>query len=485
MGASAAMASLAACSMPQPEEKIVPTVDNPEGQVPGVPRFYASTLPMSGWLSGHGRGVIVESHEGRPTKIEGNPDHPSSLGGTDIFMQAAVLQLYDPDRSRNPQRANNPANFSQVIEDVSAFINSRGGPGKVRVRLLTRRITSPTLAAQIAAFKRTFPNAQWHTHDPLADLNTRAGLRRALGQDATIVYDFTKARRIFALDSHFLAELPGSVRYAREFSMLRRPAFQPFGPNVTHCAEKPPAFSAEAMSRLYVAESSLTGTGAMADHRLPIQSRLLPALSEEIARLILGQSSLNVLPQPAATFAAAVAADLKSVGRDALLIVGEYQPPEVQALAWALNATLQSAAVRYIEPIEARPDAEEALGLDDVDLLLILDTNPAFTAPADVNFAEALRAFAADSNHLVLHIGPYMDETAALCRLHVPLGHPLEAWGDLRAHDGTASIVQPLIRPLWASKSAIEVLAALTTGGEGYDLVRAHWRDVPWKESLR
>jgi molybdopterin-containing oxidoreductase family iron-sulfur binding subunit len=503
--AALAGASLGGCTKPQPPEKIVPYVISPEGLLPGVPLFYASALPIEGW----GRGVIVEQHEGRPTKIEGNPDHPSSLGGTDVFMQAAVLQVYDPDRARTVTKMGNPDSWSNLLEELRGFLGSHASP---RVRVLTPTVTSPALAGQIEALRKRFPRLRWHRHDGIGMGNRAAGLATAAGRkDVTAVYDFTKVRRVVSLDAHFLADEPGSVRYAREFIQQRRVPFKEFGPTATH--RRPGAApttgrTADDMLRLYMAESTVTFTGAMADHRLAVKAAEIPHIAAELARAVRGEEARG----KHAAWIHVAGADLRNNGRASLVIAGENQPPEVHALAHGLNAYLGSAGVRYVERVDysesgGEDDSLAALARDltagNVDLLLLIDTNPVYTATADIPIGAALETLSRRGG-MTISLSLYSDETAGLCRWHVPLSHPLEAWGDCRGHDGTASIIQPLIQPLWASKSALEFLAAIgaVAGGsaadlyaDGFELVRRHWlahwqgtpadKEMRWRKALQ
>ncbi len=508
-GLALAGGSLGGCSTPQPPEKIVPYVQSPEGLTPGIPLFFASALPLEGW----GHGVIVEQHEGRPTKIEGNPEHPSSLGGTNIFMQASVLQLYDPDRNRGLSHRG----VSQSWDNLIAALRARSqGKRDLSVRILTPTVTSPSLAAKIVALRQTFPSLRWHRHDGVGTAYRQAGLQRATARnDLTAVYDFTRARRIVSLDAHFLADEPGSVRYAREFAQGRRVPFKAFGPLATHrLATDPPIAterpSAERMTRLYMAESTLTHTGAMADHRLATKAGEIPALAAALART-LRAADFAALPEPQARWVRAAADDLRAAGAGGLVIAGETQPPEVHALAHALNAQLGSKAVHYVERVDfsdpQNPDDSLAALVHDlaggaVDMLLLLDVNPVYTATSDLPVAEALTTFSKRGG-LAVHLGLYDDETSGVCDWHVPLAHPLEAWGDCRGHDGTASIIQPLIQPLWKGKTALELLATveaiardttLDLFADSYDLVRRHWlahwqvspadQEMRWRKAL-
>jgi Fe-S-cluster-containing dehydrogenase component len=501
MGASLALAGATGCSKPQPLEKIVPYVSQPEGLLPGVPRFYASAIPIHGYA----RGVIVEQHEGRPTKIEGNPLHPSSLGATDLFTQASILQLYDPDRAANVMNVDQTTTWSTFVTVLTAFIRNKGDARDLRLRILTGPMTSPTIAAQIAALQTLFPKLVWHQHDPVGHANTHAGIERLFGRPLTPVYDFAKARRIVSLDAHFLADEPGSVRYAREFAQRRRLPFKPIGSVQSIApAMKQSPLTAESMARLYVAESTVTFTGARADHRITLKAHDIAA----VAALLVDPSRPTHLSLEAKAWAAAAIADLREAGADALVLAGENQPSEVHALIHTLNASLGAVGntVRYVDPVDFRTPHSlttltDALRDNDVDLLLLLDTNPAFTAPADLQFADALERFSRDHSRLAISVTAHLDETSELCRWTIPLSHPLEAWGDCRAHDGTASIIQPLIEPLYASKSIIEVLAAViaATGEEAakdsYDIVHANWfttwnnapqadKEMRWRKSL-
>jgi molybdopterin-containing oxidoreductase family iron-sulfur binding subunit len=505
MGATLAAAG-AGCARTQPMEKIVPYVRSPENVIPGIPTFYASAFPVSGFASGFGRGGIVESHEGRPTKIEGNPLHPSSLGATDIFMQAAALQLYDPDRSQLVLDHGQGSTWGQLLQTFSDFVKRHGDATKMRVRLLSRTLTSPSVLAQIEQLHAVFPQFRWHIDDTPGCRNEREGQRQALGSAVTTLYDFTRAKRIVSLDAHFLADDPGSVRYAREYAQGRRIASHPFSPNKPLRTDnfQPSQPTEKSLTRLYVAESTLTFTGARADHRLPVQPSRIPQIATALADAILGGEGATKpdLPQNIAQWVKAAAADLLAHPRESLLLVGECHPPDVHALAHAINARLDAPqnTLRYMEPVDG-PSADadtlenlvNALAANEVDLLLMIDVNPAFTAPPDSGFTQALQNFAADENHMVIHLGGYVDETATLATHHVPLAHTLETWSDIRGHDGTISIIQPLIEPLWRSKSILECLAALRfvasastpsasyIADTGYELLRAYWFDQ-WKQ---
>jgi molybdopterin-containing oxidoreductase family iron-sulfur binding subunit len=459
--ASAALAGLSACTK-LPTEKIVPYVKPPEEIIPGKPLFYATSMPLAGVATG----LLVESHMGRPTKVEGNPDHPGSLGGTDVFAQAAPLGLYDPDRSQTVMLEGHISSWSAF---VTAMGNARSqiAPKGAGLRILTETITSPTLAAQIHDVLAQFPEAKWHQYEPCGRDNEREGARLAFGRPVNTVYRFDKADVIVSLDSDFLSSGPGHVRYARDFSSRR--AIQ--GPS-------------SQLNRLYVVESMPTSTGAMADHRKPVRSRDI----EELARALAAAVGVGVAGSAAAVkipaeWIAAVGRDLARHRCACIVIAGEQQPPVVHALAHAMNAALGNAGttVYYTEPLEASPVNEieslrelvNDLNAGKVDALVILGGNPVYDAPADFDFGPALL-----KAKLRVHSGLYYDETGELCHWHVNAAHFLEAWGDARAYDGTVGIIQPLIAPLYDGHSAIEIFAVLAgqAGKSGHDLVRDYWK---------
>jgi len=461
MAASAAMAGLNACTK-LPTEKIVPYVRPPEEIIPGKPLYYATSMP----LHGVGTGVLVESHMGRPTKIEGNPEHPGSLGATDVFMQASILHLYDPDRSQTviyDGRVSNWSSFAAAMDDARIQLAPKG----TGVRILTQRVTSPTLAAQIRKLLAQFPDAKWVQYEVSSGDSIREGTRLVFGKPVHPVYRFAEADVIVSLDADFIASGPGHVRYIRDFSSRRDLA----------------AGSASKLNRLYTVESMPTSTGAMADHRLPLRA----ADVENFARLLATSVGVNVPPGTAAKipgdWVAAVGRDLASHRGSSLVIAGEEQPLVVHAIAHTINSALGNVGktVIYTEPLDANPvnhleslrDLVGDLNSGQVEFLLILGGNPVYDAPADFDFASALM-----KARLRVHTGLYNDETAELCHWHVPGAHYLESWSDVRAYDGTVGIIQPLIAPLYDSRTTHEVIATLTGDGgtSAHDLVRNYWQ---------
>jgi MoCo/4Fe-4S cofactor protein with predicted Tat translocation signal len=459
MGASLALAGVSGCAF-QPAESIVPAVEADAQVVPGRPLFFATAVPLDGYATG----VLVESHMGRPTKIEGNPDHPAGLGGTDAFAQAEILGLYDPDRS---QVVTHNGRVSTWDDFLAALIAERGrklaskGAG---LRILTEAVASPTLAHQIARVKEQFPESRWHQYEPVGLGHAREGARVAFGTAVVPVHHFDKADVILSLDADFLTWNPARLRDARAFTARRE--------------------TTDRMNRLYVVEPTPTITGAMADHRLPLPSRRIAGLAQAVAHElgIEGAAAAGAGPAEQARWVAAVAADLKAHCGSSLVLAGPPQPPEVHALAHALNHALGNVG----KTVEYYPEATEGAGdlralvadmaAGRVDALLILGGNPAYDAPADVDFAGALAKLPRGA--ISVRLGLYDDETSALCRWHVPEAHVLEAWGDARAFDGTATIQQPLIAPLYGGKSAIELLSALLgqPARPALEIVRDYWK---------
>src|SRR5262245_44910284 len=466
MGASLALAGVTACTR-QPAEKIVPYVRQPEDLVPGKPLYYATAMPLGGTAIG----LLVESHEGRPTKIEGNPLHPGSLGATDVFAQAAVLGLYDPDRSKTLTNLGEIRPWSALLGAIRAALVDQQPRQGAGLRILTESISSPTLAAQIRELLARFPAARWHQWDPASGESARAGAKLAFGEYLDCQYRLDQADVIVSLDSDFLASRP--LRYARDFSTRKRPE------------------QGARMNRLYAFESMPTSTGSRADHRLPLR----PSQIESVAWSLTAAVGVRIA-QPAGTapvvsgtsldvvqkWVAAISKDLLAHRGASLVVAGEGQPPAVHALAHAMNEALGNVGrtVVYTDPVEGEPvdqiksltDLVTDLNAGRVDLLVIVGGNPVYTAPVNFRFGQAL-----DKTPLRVHLSLYDDETSERCQWHVPEAHFLEAWSDARGYDGTATIIQPLIAPLYGGKSTHELLAAMSARPErsGYDIVREFW----------
>lgn len=476
MAASLAFGGLGGCGRP-PREEIVPYVRAPERLVPGKPLYFATALTHAGFA----QGVVVESHMGRPTKVEGNPQHPASLGATDVYAQAAVLGLYDPDRSQTVTNGGQISDWQAFVGYLAAQRDRWAANGGAGLRILTETFTSPTLARQLSDFLRMYPEARWHQYDPVDRGNVQEGARLAFGQKLDTLYRFDRAAVILSLDSDFLTDTPARTRYGHDFIAGRR--------------------GNGAMNRLYALESTPTLAGAMADHRLPVQAgRMETAARALAARLGLADAPRSEdLPVPE-RWLDGVVRDLSDHRGSGIVTAGEHLSPAVHALVQAINQQLGNfgRSVLHIDPVTSTPgDLGRSLpALSDdilagaVQTLVILGGNPAYAAPADLEFERILRLVP-----LRIHWGLYADETAELCHWHIPALHELESWSDAQAYDGTVSLIQPLIAPLYGGRSAHELMALLMgqTGPSDRDLVQAYWRsrhggpdfDMFWKKALR
>ncbi len=462
MGASAALAGLSGCR--RPVETILPYARKPEEVIPGIPNYYATAMP----LGGVGRPVLVQSHEGRPTKIEGNPEHPLVQGASDLFAQASVLQLYDPDRSRHVWAqdgteggAGQRATWGSFVGQVGRLFAQRG---TVRMAVVAAPSASPTQDALRDRLLATYPNARWITLGPHLDDAQALGTQGALGQPARPLYRFADTDVIVSFDADFLAaEDPNTVWNNRQYAASRR------------------VDERGSMSRMYAVESTMTMTGGMADHRRAVKAGAVPFVAAAVAEALGVPTGADVLvdADDLAPFVAAIAEDVQAAGGRAAFVAGPTQPPQVHALVAALNGRFGGGVVEYLAtgegPVEPVGPQLVSLVRDmaagQVDAVLMLGTNPVYALPPELQFAEALQRVP-----LSIHTGLYRDETAQLSRWHVPAAHYLESWGDARAYDGTLSIVQPLIAPLYDdAHSDLEVLNLLATGrnNAGYDVLRA------------
>ena len=465
LAASIAFAGLSGCQVRQPVETIIPYVRQPEEIVPGKPLFYATAMS----LGGYALGLLVESHEGRPTKIEGNPNHPASLGATDVFAQASVLDLYDPDRSQTPLYLGEIRTWGDFLTDLRPQLTKQRDNKGASLRILTDTVTSPTLGDQLKKLLVDFPQAKWHQYEPINRDNSMAGTQMVLGRFAEAVYHFDKANVVLSLDSDFLMSGPGSVRYARDFMSKRR---------VRRDKTQ--------MNRLYVVETGVSNTGAIADHRIAIKPSECELVVRQIAAKVSGEQSSTSGEE----WIDVLAHDLQNSRGSSIVIAGELQSPIIHALAHQMNQALGNAGntITYTEPVLINPNNQvqslRQLVIDiesgQVELLLILGGNPAFDAPTDFHFAQSLQKVP-----LRVHHSLYYDETSALCHWHVNAAHYLESWSDARAFDGTVSIVQPLIAPLYSGKTAHEMLAIFTDqpNRSSYDIVKSFWMQSQSKSS--
>ncbi len=487
-----ALFGLEAC-VRRPVEKIVPYTRAPEEVIPGVANHYATVYGRRG----EALGLLVESHEGRPTKIEGNPEHPSSRGATDLLTQASIFDLYDPDRSESPTQKGQKAKWEEFEAFLTERLKAHDGDQGMKLRVLAEPSCSPTFLRLRDAVRARFPHTRFHTWSSAPDSNAREGARIALGQPVHAIYDYGRAKVIVSLDCDFLQTESGSVRATRSFAEGRR-------------IRSPH----DSMSRLYMVESTLSTTGANADHRLRLKSGDVERYARLLAKELVG-AGLNLGPVAASLgdhpaegipekWIKAVAKDLADSRGRALVVAGSRQPASVHALAHALNAALGAVGqvVTYtpvVDVLEQDHAADlQALAADldgnKVETLLILGGNPAYDAPGDVKLAERIAKVP-----YTIHLASHVNETSQKCMWHLPRAHEYETWGDLRSLDGTWSVQQPLIAPLHGGKSDIEVLALFTPGADpktvaGHDLVRETLRgrstlsgaafDKQWKGAL-
>lgn len=471
LGASLAFAGLAACSGPPPEQ-IVPWETPPPGVTPDTPQFYATTLAYAGDVIG----VLVTSHMGRPTKIEGNPLHPASLGATGPMPQAAVLDVWDPDRSQVPLYRGHAATWESFAVDVAMWPASFAHDGS-GLHVVSDRVVSPTLRAQREQWLLRYPRMHWYEHAPVAQDQAEQGAVLAFGKPVATRYHFEQADVILSLEADFLGSVPGRVAYAHAFAKRRDPSASP------------------GMNRLYVLEATPSITGTMADHRWAMSSSAIALFALELAH-VLGVSAGT--PTASSGLSSkqyqALQADLLAHRGRCVVVAGESQPPQVHAIAHLLNAKLGNVGhtVDYVdvpedvtrrEPLSA---LRNAIVAGQVQRLIVLDSNLVYHAPADLQLASLLKRVP----HVV-HWGLYVDETAQLAEWHLPASHTLESWSDAQTDDGVASIVQPLIDPLYQGRSVHEFLALLM--GErvqnGLAIVQAQWRSqhpsMAWSDSVR
>jgi Fe-S-cluster-containing dehydrogenase component len=461
-----------------PQQKIVPYVHAPPQLVAGDPLFFATVAA----LGGAAQGLLVKSHYGRPTKVEGNPSHPGSLGATDIFAQASVLDLWDPDRAQAVLHRGQ----SSTWDAFAAALNARLGrlaaaDGGAGLRILTESVASPTLADQLHTVLERFPRARWHQYQPINRDNAYAGSRLAFGEALEARYRYDQARVVLSLDSDFLGA-PG-VRYAHDYVTARRAGD----------AQRDPG-------RLYVVECTPTLTGSFADHRYAVRFSQVEATARALALAfglpVAGTSDAGALPKGVLE---ACVRDLKRNAGTSLVVAGDAQPPIVHALAHAINDRLGNAGrtVAYSAPVLAATEPQreslrvltEEMAAGKVDTLIVLGGNPVYNAPADRHFGEHLSKVGCS-----VHLSLYDDETSKLCDWQVPQAHFLESWSDARAFDGTVSIQQPLIAPLYGGKSAHELLSLLLgqAAADAHQTVRAYWSrfrqpvdfDTFWDQAL-
>ena len=463
MSASLALAGMSGCTR-MPTQTIVPYVQQPESMVLGRPLYYATAFTLGADVIP----VLARSNDGRPTKIEGNPEHPVGRGRTDLFAQASILDLYDPDRSQTNFYQGEVRAWPSFLAAMQAPLVSQKANGGAGMRLVTRTVNSPTLAAQIRSLQQKYPLMKWVQWDPVNRSAAYAGAQLAFGEPVETRYQFANADIILTLDADFLySGFPGFTMYSMDWANRRDPSQQA---------------NPSGLNRMYAIESTPTTTGFKADHRIAVK----PSEVEQYARALasrLGVGGGANVSGPNAKWLDAAAKDLQSHRGRAVVVPGENQPPAVHALAHAINEALGAvgSTVVYTEPLipntaDSSAALKELIGdinASKVDLLIFLDGNPVYECPVDSDFAEVIKKVP-----LKVHWGLHNDETGSLCDWHITGTHYLEQWSDARTVTGLVSIVQPLIAPLYGGHSMHELLAVLNGQPDvsGHDLVHTFWQ---------
>lgn len=449
MGASVALAGVSGCRWE--DEKISPSVSRPEGMIPGMPQKYATFMELGGMAES----LLVTCYDGRPIKVEGNPDSPQSQGSSSVFAQSETLSLYDPDRAvgvvERKEGTRYARDWQAFIEYSDEVLGQARKDGGAKLRVLADVSSSVARKDLQEKFSALFPKSRWFEYTPDSRDNVYEGAKLAFGEVVRPHFDLSKATIIVSLDEDLLSEHPAALKHARDWASRRDPA-------------------AGNMNRLYAVESRFTTTGVSADHRLPTRSvdigSFLSKLESQLQALLAGKKAGAAGDDYADKVLAAMTEDLVANKGASLIAIGANQPVELHARVHKLNEQLGNVGktVRYSkEPLSTGVSSVEALRTlagemqaGSVETLVILGGNPAFNAPGDIDFVTALSKVPN-----AIHLGEYEDETSLLCKWHLPKTHPFEQWGDSRAYDGTLCVAQPLIEPLHDGKSEVELLAIL------------------------
>ena len=469
MGAAMALAGLTASGCRRwPEEEIRPFAHRPEGFKPGVPMHYATLAELNGVATG----LLVKSYDGRPIKIEGNPLHPGSHGATEPWQQASVLDIYDPQRSRIPLEKVGGQTRQRSWDDFVLFLRpqleafrNKQGEG---LAILTEASSGPTMQRLRDLFRRQYPKALWQVWEPVHRDAAVEGSRQAFGKPLRPVYHLDQAQVIVSFEEDLLGQHPHRLKHARDWAAGRRRADQ------------------GRMNRLYVIEGNLSTTGSVADHRLALApsqtAQLLLQLASELGVIPAGETKARLSESQTKAFTALLA-DVKARRGKVLVTVGSVLPAAYHALGLVINQKL--ACLGQTLTLVEEPDAQgrvgairrltQAMEKGQVDTLIVLGGNPVFDAPANLSFASLY-----DKITHTIHLSHDLNETSALSQWHLPRAHALECWGDGRAWDGTLAVQQPLILPLFAGRSPIEVMALMLDQPRtnGLDLVRETWQKI-------
>ena len=445
MGASVALAGAQSCRWEK--TNILPLAERPEGRLPGIPSHFATAFE----LHGIAQPLVVTAYDGRPIKVEGNGLHPQSLGASTIHAQAAILELYDPDRSQVNLRDGEEITAGAVLAKLTELHSAARGSRGAGLAILVEDTSSPALQAELAGISEALPQARVVSYEPTGRANSLAGSRLALGRESRVHPDFSKADRVLALDCDFLVDHPGAIANSKSFAVRRKPE------------------SDVEMNRLYAVESRFTATGAQADHRLPLRASQIGGFLLALEARLEGTAPAGELGEDATVFLDALAEDLGAHPGRCAILVGENQPAEVHALAYRVNQRLGAAGETLIYTDEpersaapdpaALADLVAAMNSGSIETIALLGGNPVYDAPRGLGFTEALAKVPTR-----LHLGLYLDETGAACNWHLPKSHFLESFGDALAWVGSHCLIQPLINPLYPSHAALEVLHLLRTG---------------------
>jgi molybdopterin-containing oxidoreductase family iron-sulfur binding subunit len=462
MGASMALAGLAGCTK-QPDEPIYPYVTAPPDLTLGKPDYFASAFPFTTGAVP----VLIKSSAYRPIKVDGNPEHPYIRGGSDPITQATLLDMYDPDRSQHVVYRGETRNWASFLAAFRGMLADKKPGGGQGLYFLSSTVTSPTMAAQWQQGQKNYPQAKFVQYDPVNRDNHYAAAKQAFGQFVDAQYHLDQADVIVSLDADFLggAQFPGFHKLARDYAQKRK------------------LDGTDQMNRLYVVESVTTTTGFKAEHRLAVKPSQVAAFAQSLASAVgAGGASSGSWSDHDAKYLQGVAADLKKNGGKCVVIPGEFAPPDVHLAAFAINQALGNVGrtVVYTDTVNPMPSIQgddlKALVADmnagKVDWLVILNANPVYATPADLDFESALNKVGT-----VVHLGSHLDETGEQAHWHINNAHYLEMWSDARAYDGTVSIVQPMIDPMYGGHTAHEILQSLLDNPDvaAYDAVRATW----------
>ncbi len=481
MGASLALAGLTGCTIRQPEEKIIPYATTPENMVPGKPQHYATAMPQPGGAIG----LFAVAIDGRPIRVEGNPQHPSSGGAADSFAVASILGLYDPLRTKTPTRKGQISNWLAFEREIGARLEVHRADRGAGLAFLTEEILSPTLQQQLKDLLTALPEAKWYQYNSWDSGYATAAANIAFGQNVVTQFNLTNADIIFAVDADFLSDGPSALRNTKEFAARRVIA----------------ADGSANMNRLYVAESCPTQTGSKADHWLRVTptdlTGILIAVARELGLDVGGDARTNPVLDHHREWVKALAADLKGASGRSAVIVGSTLPAEAQVIGHLINQSLGNLGqtVTFVPPAGAIEGLEagtiqqlaEAIDAKSVDTLFILGADPVFTAPRQLKLAEKLKTVPCSIYH-----GLNDDSTAKSCTWVTPATHYLEEWSDARSVDGTIALIQPLIRPLYEGRSAHELLSFVAGKYEtGHTLLQSYWADkldssdpLSWEKTL-